>query len=397
MWTARSVTPLYDAPGSRKLIGQLAAGERVGTLESQVYVTPLKGRAVMNTNQLSVGEAVYMLDYKGEGYSNMFVRGKVVSDLRFDGTCKPSPACEKAIRFPAERARSVWWVKVHRGNGQSGWTSDGDFAGNDALGGEESLTTITTEQPEVSNGRDLGMSVSTSPTFNQPNMVGLTVRNQGGDQSYIKSVDLVKFGSIVTGLWGYDDTFGFEQSHVSEFRPVDEMEFTVNETTKFIYSYPNVFSSGIYNFDGAFQCTALISSYLSGLGFVNAPKSIPNGRKVVTSLLEGPNKEFFEKFNESVPPRAGSIISMEAGSGGVPHEYGHVAIVKNAKMSDDRKSITVKLIEQNIYVSKLGFVRNREIIFNFDDTNGVWKASHKLAPNGHEYTVINWTTPIALP
>jgi hypothetical protein len=125
VWMAKAATPIYEKPGNRGAAGQLARGERVVALLGELRVRPVKGKVIGKIDQLRLGEPVYLLDYMGEGQSNVWIRGRVLLDPRWGGNCRPAPACVDAIRFPVEYAPSEWWVKIQRRNGQTGWVSAG--------------------------------------------------------------------------------------------------------------------------------------------------------------------------------------------------------------------------------------------------------------------------------
>lgn len=195
--------------------------------------------------------------------------------------------------------------------------------------------------------------------------------------------------------WGYDEKRPAGERFVpnvrTPFAPIDTMTVVINGVEKKVSAYANVDANG-NKVDGPFQCTALVSQYLSALGFDKAPKTMPNGRDVAATLGTGPNKEFFE-FSNLAPPKAGSIVSMEAGVGGKPDGVGHVAIVKAVEQKGDVVIATV--IEQNIG-SNGQFAVNRTIEFK-QGSDGVWSAKHQIVQGGHSYEVRNWATPIKLP
>jgi hypothetical protein len=164
-----------------------------------------------------------------------------------------------------------------------------------------------------------------------------------------------------------------------------------------LHSFANLNENGTYDVEGDFQCTALISQYLSLLGFKKAPTALPNGRDVVTRLAEGANKEFFSPIDATQPPRVGSIISMEAGASGIADQIGHVAIVKGVTVVNENR-IFVNLIEQNIKNPGTNqFSVNRTIEF-LKGSDGTWSAKHSLTKDSpYSYSVLNWTTPTKLP
>jgi hypothetical protein len=203
----------------------------------------------------------------------------------------------------------------------------------------------------------------------------------------------------IANLWGYDDSRPpgnrLSQNAVSHFKPIDSMTLTIGNESRELRAFANVDKYGNYDKEGDFQCTALISQYLSLLGFTKAPTALPNGKDVVARLVEGANKEFFSPIDATRPPQVGSIISMEAGVSGIADQIGHVAIVKGVSVAGENR-ISVNLIEQNIPGTNQ-FSVNRAIEFS-KGSDGRWSAVHSIAKNSpHSYSVLNWTTPTKLP
>lgn len=242
-----------------------------------------------------------------------------------------------------------------------------------------------------SNGKDTGKYELNIKSV----LAGTT--NQTGKWEYKSPVKTEK---PISNLWGYFNS-GMSQNATSNYVPIDSMVVSINGKTMTLRAFPNAYQddndAGKYNHDGVFQCTALVSEYLSMLGFANAPKSLPNGKDVVTSLAAGANKEYFTSIDNKVPPVAGSIISMNAGTQGKLDGIGHVAIVKSIEKIGE-STLAVKLIEQNIAKKDTKeFSINREIIFT-RGSDGFWSASHKFDPTSqYTYPVLNWTTPVASP
>jgi hypothetical protein len=214
-------------------------------------------------------------------------------------------------------------------------------------------------------------------------------------------------GSQVT-TWGLGDKL-VNGSHLTadagktEYKPFDSMTFTVNGSTKTLNAFANVGVGGKQNMDGPFQCTALVSSYMSDLGFKKA--GVPNGRDVASSIAQGENGKYFQysKVNglNVEAPRIGSIVSMETGhSGKKDNNVGHVAIIKDIKQNKDG-SLTATMIEQNVAFEKpdgtTGWVTDRTIKFEKSAT-GEWSAQHTIKPgSSFQYDVRDWVTPVSAP
>lgn len=189
VWTALGKKQLFDSPNGTRAVGELVLGERVAAIDSELRVRPVKGVVISRINRLKIGETVYLLDYQGEGVSNVWIRGQVVPDPRWGQVCAPMPACETAIRFPLEMANSEWWVKVQRRNGDIAWTR-GDknpgFTGVDALGGDP----IVIPDPYDSIGV-LGLDLQVAERSEQPLKQAMVLVSKGQffDKKYNNNVE----------------------------------------------------------------------------------------------------------------------------------------------------------------------------------------------------------------
>lgn len=84
------------------------------------------------------GETLYLLTYRGEGFTKAWFKGKFYEELDgstafFNDICATdSNRCAGAI---VEQPKQVWWVQIKNGKGQIGWTNKPDkFDRKDALG-----------------------------------------------------------------------------------------------------------------------------------------------------------------------------------------------------------------------------------------------------------------------
>jgi filamentous hemagglutinin family protein len=198
-----------------------------------------------------------------------------------------------------------------------------------------------------------------------------------------------------TVTWGWTPNGFTATAGVTNFAPIDTMSIVVNGQTKTLAAYANVDSKGLkYDngvdnaLNGPFQCTALISQYLSILGYKNAPAELPNGNKVA-SFLANVDGQYFNSSTSNAPA-VGSIVSMNAP--GDP--AGHVAVVKGVTQ-ENSNTIVVTLIEDNMtFQGQNTFAVNRQMTF-IKGTDGTWSSSFQYG--GNSFSVTGWVTPTSLP
>ena len=87
---------------------------------------------------VSPGEVLYLLTYRGEGWTKAWLRGRLVEEADigvFIGMrqCEPiGPDCPADL---VEKPETTWWVQIRNASGEVGWTRETDkFDGKDALG-----------------------------------------------------------------------------------------------------------------------------------------------------------------------------------------------------------------------------------------------------------------------
>jgi hypothetical protein len=248
----------------------------------------------------------------------------------------------------------------------------------------------------ISTGETLTLQ---SPTVgNDVTVVGFQIENQYS--SIQQSISKDKFPSNKSiSTWGYSNATNkvSENQGTSLYKPIDSMTFFADGEEKQLFAYGNWNANGNWDSNGAFQCTALVASYLENLGYSDRI-GLGNGQDVVRNLMASDlYKDGFIGMDSSIPPSTGSIISMKFGLGGVDDEDGpgHVGIVKGTKQIDDN-TLVVTMIEQNIgYPYKSGKASvNRTITFK-KDASGNWSARHSLASSGtNTYSVTGWATPV---
>ncbi len=137
-WTVLQDTDLVAEPGSERVVGRAKKGTRVVGLTGEVHLRP-EPVIVLMDGELPKDSIAFVLDYGGEGYGNVFTRGKVVSAFVAgvaEFCFRVSEQCWGETLDPAsKRKEPVWWVKVKLSNGVTGWTVKVDnFGDKDACG-----------------------------------------------------------------------------------------------------------------------------------------------------------------------------------------------------------------------------------------------------------------------
>lgn len=147
-WTARkSLTMRRTRSGRGSKAFTLRAGEPVSALTG-VLVIERAGRVEFRerTNlpsedgmvTVAPGETLYLLGYKGEGFTDAWFKGKTYRGLDgamafFNALCDTRP--ERCTGRIVERVRSTWWVQIRNAEGLVGWTNQAEeFDGKDAFG-----------------------------------------------------------------------------------------------------------------------------------------------------------------------------------------------------------------------------------------------------------------------
>jgi hypothetical protein len=125
----------YAAPGaqSRYPLPPIPFEDRGACpFEGCTYLKAL-GREI----QIRPGETLYLLTYQGEGFSKVWLRGKLFTDVDttefLNGVCEEQPSrCKGTI---VEPSRTEWWIQIRHRQGRVGWTLEHQkFDGKDALG-----------------------------------------------------------------------------------------------------------------------------------------------------------------------------------------------------------------------------------------------------------------------
>jgi hypothetical protein len=132
-----------DAP----VVFRLAKGARVQALTG-VVVTVKAGRvefpkpivlpAQPEPLRIQQGETLYLLTYRGEGFTKAWFKGRYYDDV--DGSDIFNVACdqypERCVGRIVEQPTRVWWVQIQDERKRVGWTGEPEaFDGKDALDG----------------------------------------------------------------------------------------------------------------------------------------------------------------------------------------------------------------------------------------------------------------------
>ena len=177
---------------------------------------------------------------------------------------------------------------------------------------------------------------------------------------------------------------------------LDTAVFAVGNNKVTLTSYSSgLTDAGLYNYDHkGTQCVDLVKSYVQSLSGTFYSKT--GHGMYVAGFLDGKSAGegmIFKTYPNisSTPPIVGSVISGEAGANGIKNIYGHVAVVKGVKYTDNN-TIELTLIENNFgnngpQMNAGEDVKNRKVILKKDD-QGNW--SGKLQD---DYPMVSWANP----
>lgn len=147
-WTANDTVVLRtDRRESAPIAYTVKKGEQVIALTGVVEISrPGRVQFLKTVNlesasgQLHIerGQTLFLLTYQGEGSTTAWFQGRLYEAVDgamaiFNDLCdRRHGDCDSTI---IERPKSVWWVRVRNGRGQSGWTSEpAKFDGKDLYG-----------------------------------------------------------------------------------------------------------------------------------------------------------------------------------------------------------------------------------------------------------------------
>lgn len=130
-WTVLADTNLLARPGSQRIVGNVAKGGRVTALTGEVHLTP-EPVVTLIDKPFVKDSIVFILDYLGEGYANIYANGKVVeAEAFYRKYCfQPFEGCWGETILPQPVPQAVWWIQVRLANGVVGWTNQSDHFGN---------------------------------------------------------------------------------------------------------------------------------------------------------------------------------------------------------------------------------------------------------------------------
>jgi hypothetical protein len=139
-WSVLADTALVERPLGERVTGTVRAGGTVTAVTGRVYVEPVPLGVAHDFGTFKKGDALFLLDYLGEGYYGVFHRGEIVgvefTDLSY--CVRPSEACWAETLSPEvdpARRRHDWWVLIEARDGTTGWTRETrNFGNNNACG-----------------------------------------------------------------------------------------------------------------------------------------------------------------------------------------------------------------------------------------------------------------------
>ncbi len=132
-WSVLKPTPIYESIGSGAVIETVLANTHVEAVTGEVHVVAglvevrASHTAADEKTTYKKGDKLYLLDYLGEGFTNVWFNGQIISDDLSDVTAGlPRATWAKLVKKPV----STWWVKVTLPSGKTGWTNQPENFGN---------------------------------------------------------------------------------------------------------------------------------------------------------------------------------------------------------------------------------------------------------------------------
>jgi hypothetical protein len=135
-WTAnRAVAVRTERRSDAPIAFLLAKGARVQALTGVVvthtagrveFPKPVELRTELGLLRIQPGETLYLLTYKGEGYTKAWFKGRFYDDMDASGivnaACDVVP--ERCIGKIVERSLTTWWVQIENSRGRVGWSNE---------------------------------------------------------------------------------------------------------------------------------------------------------------------------------------------------------------------------------------------------------------------------------
>jgi pentatricopeptide repeat protein len=131
-WTVLEDTDLVASPGSKRVVGKAIKGSHVVGVTGEVHLRP-EPVIVLIDGDLPKNTIAFILDHGGEGFGDVYTRGKVITTfLGYSEYCfRPFEYCWGETLLPSKETKEqVWWVKVRLSNGVVGWTDKAERFGN---------------------------------------------------------------------------------------------------------------------------------------------------------------------------------------------------------------------------------------------------------------------------
>ena len=101
----------------------------MSTVGKCLFRKPVNVSSGSGSVHVEPGEKLYLLTYRGEGFTRAWFKGKFYEELDgsrafFNDICATDPnRCAGAI---VEQPNQVWWVQIKNAKGQIGWTNKQD-------------------------------------------------------------------------------------------------------------------------------------------------------------------------------------------------------------------------------------------------------------------------------
>ena len=145
-WTALTNIEVYQNPQDSTLLFNISKGEEFKAVTGNVYITDpglviAKKKFVISDSspnwEVQSNDTLYILDYEGEGYFNVFFQGKYasVSDHYWYNRHVDEPD-ETEFAKQIRTAKTEWWVKIIDSKNKEGWIfmKQAQVTGSDACG-----------------------------------------------------------------------------------------------------------------------------------------------------------------------------------------------------------------------------------------------------------------------